>query len=475
MIEIYGLAGNSAINFLDSENDEDQNGGFYSDNEDLRNKVRSGVIGASHQYFFGRDMYTKLSVTASAISNVTSVDTFNTDGSLISRYYGQQFLETRIQVNALINKKFNVHHVLRAGGFVSFRNSDLQDSVYDHSFDGYRDLRNFEGRDILYQPYVNWQYRISDVWEMNTGVHAMVLSTNGNYSVEPRFGLSYRLRPNQSLNFGYGLHSQNAPAVLLYRQVRTEDGGYFTPNKDLEFVKSHHFVVGYDLLFAKGWQFKPEVYYQNIYDATVSSDPSSSSGLNSGSFSLEVPDTATNDGVGYNYGLDITVEKFMDKGLYFLSTISLFESKYQGSDGIWRNTAFNGNYVFNVLGGKEFLLSHTVGEKAKRRTLTVDAKMTTAGGQRYTPLDLSESQLAGEAVYNNELAYSEQFSPYFRADIRVGFKVTGAKVTQEWAVDIQNFTNHKNAFGQGYDASTGDSEITYQLGLFPMFLYRITF
>lgn len=475
VIEVFGLGGNSAIDFLDSENDDSEDGGFYSDNQDLRNKVRSGVIGASHQYFFGKDMYSKVSLAASGISNITSVDTFNTDGSQVSSYYGQHFVESRVQLNAVVNKKFNVHHVLRAGGFVTFINNDLKDSVYDFGFDGFRELRNFVGNDVLYQPYINWQYRINDEWEMNTGLHSMIQNSNGNYSLEPRFGMSYRLRPNQSVNFGYGLHSQNAPAVLLHQEIRLADGSYFAPNKDIDFVKSHHFVLGYNLLFGNGWQFKPEAYYQNIYDATASASPSSFSGLNAGSFSIEIPDTATNNGIGYNYGLDITLEKFMDKGFYLLSTLSLFESKYQGSDEVWRNTAFNGNYVFNALGGKEFVLKYSEGEKAKRQTLTVDAKLTTAGGQRYTPLNLSASQAAGEAVYNDQLAYEEQFDPYFRADIRLGYKVTGNKVTQEWALDIQNITNHKNAFGQSFDAETGQAETTYQLGLFPMVLYRITF
>ncbi|MGK0407795.1 MAG: hypothetical protein ACJAZH_001619, partial [Roseivirga sp.] len=52
---------------------------------------------------------------------------------------------------------------------------------------------------------------------------------------------------------------------------------------------------------------------------------------------------------------------------------------------------------------------------------------------------------------------------------------TASKFTQEWAVDIQNLTNKDNPFGQRFDAATNTIETTYQLGLFPMFLYRLTF
>ena len=38
--------------------------------------------------------------------------------------------------------------------------------------------------------------------------------------------------------------------------------------------------------------------------------------------------------------LELTLERFLDKGFYYLVTASVFESKYKGSDNIWRNTCF---------------------------------------------------------------------------------------------------------------------------------------
>ena len=71
-----------------------------------------------------------------------------------------------------------------------------------------------------------------------------------------------------------------------------------------------------------------------------------------------IPDRTgiTNEGTGRNYGLEVTLEKFFNKGYYYLTTVSLFQSKYTGSDNIERNTAFNSNYVLNALAGKEFNL-----------------------------------------------------------------------------------------------------------------------
>ena len=474
-IDVFALGGISSIEFLDSENEEGEDGGFYSDEQDLYNNTYTGVLGASHQYFFNKDLYSKFSVALSSMGNYTKVDTLNEDRDLLTPVYRQSFREDNLQFSAFINKKINVHHVLRAGAYVTLKNYKLSDSTYDSHMNSFRTLRDQNSNDGQYQPYVNWQYRITDRLEMNTGLHAMMLASNGNYSIEPRFGISYKLTEKQSLNFGYGKHSQVPPAVILYEKLQMADGSYTSPNEGLDFTKSHHLVVGYDLMMKHRMHFKAEAYYQYLYDAVVTIQPGSFSSLNAGGFDFSAPDSVKNGGQGYNYGLDLTLEKFMNKGFYFLSTLSLYQSQYRGSDEVWRNTAFNGNYVANLLGGKEFVLGRKKQNSGKRKTITLDGKVTYAGGQRYTPIDLQQSVAENGAVYDTENAYGAQFEPYFRADIRLGYKVSGKKVTQEFALDVQNVTNHQNPFGVEYSAGSQEVETSYQLGLFPMFLYRITF
>jgi hypothetical protein len=144
-----------------------------------------------------------------------------------------------------------------------------------------------------------------------------------------------------------------------------------------------------------------------------------------------------NDGTGYNYGAELTLEKFYDRGYYFLYTASVFESKYRGSDGVLRNTAFNGNYVLNLLGGKEW----KIGE---RHTLIVDFRGTYSGGKRYIPVDLTASRLS-------------------------------RRVTHEFSVDVQNVTRNLNVFQQAYDLTSGQLNTEYQLRFFVIPQYRILF
>ncbi|MBP9880124.1 MAG: TonB-dependent receptor, partial [Chitinophagales bacterium] len=271
------------------------------------------------------------------------------------------------------------------------------------------------------------------------------------------------------------LHSMMAPIATYFKTVEAGVGNYITPNDSIDFVKAHHIVLGYDLQLSPTIRMKTEVYYQHLYDVLIDKDSSSYSVLNTGSLTFGSPDYLKNSGTGRNYGAELTLEKFMDKGMYFLVTGSLYRSEYTGSDKIERESAFSGNYVTNFVGGKEFtLFPNRVGQKTKK-SIVLDTKFTLAGGQRYTPIDLEESILAGETKYDWDNAYGDQFDDYMRLDLRTAFKMDGKFATQEWAIDIQNITSRQNPLYQRFNPIEGQIDTVYQLGFFLVPQYRITF
>jgi hypothetical protein len=157
-----------------------------------------------------------------------------------------------------------------------------------------------------------------------------------------------------------------------------------------------------------------------------------------------------------------------------LSTISIYESKYKGSDGIERNTAYNGNYTGNLLAGKEWMLG-----KNDNKTLGVGGKITYAGGKRYTPIDTLASFVAEDAIEKMSLTNSAQFKDYFRADLKISYKVNMKKVTHEFAIDLINATGKENVLKKTYVPAIGSQKAEfideYQLGFFPVFYYKIDF
>jgi hypothetical protein len=462
---IFGVGGNSDIAFLDSESEEDN---FFSgEGQDLYNRAAAGVVGLSHTLIYGPKTHGKITLAATGAFTGTEIDSLSRmDGTPIA-WYRQGFTQIRYVGHYQLNHKFNARHLLRVGVMADRQDLDLRDSVRrgDGSF---RRLANFEGTTWLHQAYAQWQYRITDRVVFNLGGHLQYLALNENLAIEPRAGLKIGLDKASSIQIGAGIHHQMQPLVSYFIQTPLANGMPVFTNQDLAFTRSFHTVLGYDRQLGQNIRFRVETYFQYLDQAAVDTRSTSFSMLNAGAdFAFPSNDSLQNVGLGRNYGLELTLEKFFSNQYYFLTTVSLFESQYAGSDGVWRGTAFNGNYVLNGLGGREFRLGSN--------SLSVDAKATWAGGRRFTPIDEAASRVRGEAVLRNDQAWEGQHPDFFRIDLKATFRLNGKKVAQEWSLDMQNLTNRRNVFDQRFVRSTGTLETSYQTGLFPVIQYRALF
>jgi hypothetical protein len=213
---------------------------------------------------------------------------------------------------------------------------------------------------------------------------------------------------------------------------------------------------------------KIEAYYQHLNQVPVERQASFRSLVNYGtSFSNYEYHGLVNEGTAYNLGAEVTLEKFFSNNFYYLFTMSVFDSRYKGSDGVLRSTRFNTNMIANFLGGYEWTLK-------ERNALSVDTRLMWSGGERKVPLDYAASQEKGEAVYDVERAYTERFMNYFRMNFRLSYKIN-RKTNHTFAIDIMNVTNRINHYLALYDEDLNDYEEVSALGMLPTFLWRWNF
>ena len=57
------------------------------------------------------------------------------------------------------------------------------------------------------------------------------------------------------------------------------EGDLIQPNQNLDLIKAHHFVLGYDQLLGKSQRLRLEAYYQRLFHVPVSIDPESTFSL----------------------------------------------------------------------------------------------------------------------------------------------------------------------------------------------------
>lgn len=462
---VFGMGGNSFINFK-GEDEGDSN--LYSDNrQNQQFKSTTGVVGVSHVYFFNEKTQGKAIIAATTGGTDGFIDTLDINGNAY-RFYGVYQRQNKISGHYYVNSKRSARNTVKVGAMYDLFLFDIRDSVrYEGNY--FFSEQDFEGQSGLVQGYMLWQNKPSDRWTINTGIHAQHFLLNSSTAIEPRVGARFATRPGQSLNFGVGLHSQMQPIPTYFSRQELDNGTVVANNKQLDFNKAAHAVVGYDIQLTENLRIKTEVYYQYLYNIAVDRAQTAFSMLNTGA-DFTFPNNAdlVNEGTGSNYGMELTVERFLNKGYYVLFTTSLFESQYKGSDGVERSTAFNGNYVFNFLAGKEF----KIGENS---LLSFDTKFNYAGGRMYTPIDLEASIAAGEEVRPEALSFSKQYDPYARLDFKISYRINHKKFSQSIAFDVRNITNRENIFMQSYNNRSEEIETTYQTGFFPVVLYSVYF
>ncbi len=479
-ISLFGFGGMSHIAFLDSKKDTTkQKIDFYgTEGWDLTNYSNQAMVALTDLLLINAKSYMKLTLAATFHNFYTYKDSVTPITLNTVPFDRSNDLECRLFASAYYNHKFNAHHNLKTGLTATLYYYDVMDSIYKASFDAFIRKNDYRGYSVLLQPYAEWQYKIMETLTLNMGLHGQYYDYNGAYSIEPRVGMKWNPHPLHAISIGMGMHSQMLPVTVFFNQVRLTDGSYQLTNTKLDFTRSLHFILGYDWTISENTRLKLETYYQYLYNIPISeSDSNSYSLLNEGAnFEVRAPDWLINKGTGQNYGVELTVERFLTKGFYYLGTASLYASKYKGSDGVERHTAFSGGYNINLLAGKEFNLKFRKKKPERRKkTFTVNLKTTFNGGQRYSPIDGARSLAAQQNVYIDNLAYSKQFPAYMRTDLKLAYKMNGKKVTIEWSLEITNIFNQKNVFTQTFNRKTGESYFTYQLGRMIIPQYRIIF
>jgi hypothetical protein len=472
---LFGLGGISKIDLLGSEADLDDDDNLYGDeNMDSYPKYRTGIVGASYEHKVSPRTIARLTAGVSATSESFTADSLvrNAEDEVIGRHLRMDadFNTRKYSVNLSTRTKLNAKNSITTGVTADFMTFDLFNRDLYANLGRDTTRLNVDDKATLYQAYATWKHRFNERFLFVAGAHGQYYTLSESSVIEPRINFQYMINLKHSLSIGYGIHNQIQNLTTSFSQTKTESDEMLETNKDLGFTSSQHYVLTYDWNITNNTRLKAETYYQTLDNVPVERDPSSYSALNEGtSFAPTDIDSLVNDGTGKNYGLELTLERFFDKGFYYLITTSLFDSKYKGSDGKERNTAFNTQYVFNILAGKEWKLS------SSGKFLALSLKATTIGGKYLTPIDFEQSQIFGRTVYNREKAFTEKQDPYFRTDLRVSYRKEYKKSTLEISLDMQNITNNKNIFSQDYNPRTNRIVTQYQQAFFPVPYVRFTF
>lgn len=419
-----------------------------------------GATGLSHSISVGQNSTVETSLAATVNYTDWQQQRLNNNVELEPNLSIEN-ITGRFTARSLLDHRFNKRHLNRTGFSIQHLYYDMSVRIAPDDQPPLSTYINGVGSSQLVQAFSQSRLNLSPNITLQAGLHSQWFTLNDEITVELRAGVEWQLTNKSSLNLGYGMHSQLEDLRIYFVQP---DAGY--PNKSLKMAKAHHFVMGYDLNPSQNTRLKVEAYDQELYDVPVIAD-SSFSMLNF------VQDWTFNDplvtnGRGRNYGLEVTMERFLNDGYYYLLTGTIYNSRYKGGDGEWRNTRFDQDLAFNLLGGKEFMW------KDGQRVLGVNGRLSYLGGERYSPIDSEASRNREEVEYIEQRAFEKQFPNRLIADLTVTYRINRSNYASVWALQIKNVLMEKN-LSHDYNFQTNQDDVVKEGTPLPFFSYKIEF
>jgi len=470
-ISLFGLGGISTYQVLAKERDPSNFDIQFTDNANYDFKANMGVLGLAFKRLLGQTGYWHTTIGVSGSKENSTVDSVSTENvAIVLPFQRNRNRFAKIQIHSFVKQKIGKGLTTKTGFLLSRRTFTINEKIRESVSYNLVDFRQGNGQANLMQAYTSWQLRTATETTLTGGIHYQYFGLNKTNSLEFRLGLKQTITPKSQLNFGFGTHGQ-LQRLPIYFVATPSQNGPLLSNFNLDFTRSTHFVLGHDWQWAADWRLKTELYFQSISQVPVH-EPNENTTFSlfneGGDFLISEEDFLVNNGQGYNYGVELTLEKFYQKNYYLLFTTSLFRSRYLAGNGEWYNSKFDAGYIFNLLAGREWSIF-------KNSKILLDLKTTYAGGRRYTPIDLTTSQNVGFPIFFEDQTFALKHKNYFRTDIKITYRLNRPKVSHEVFFNVDNVFNISNVFAEYYSPFAQNVVTINQLGWFPTFQYKMEF
>ena len=422
-----------------------------------------GTVGLRHQITAGERSFVESHLAFSGTDDRISTDYLSDDASVFTPDSRLKKQNGTLTLATSLTHKFSPLATLKVGIsskqlFYKYNLSAAQDYVPST----YARIVNSAGNTHLTEGYAQLKYQLSPSLLANVGLRAHYFGLSKELSLESRAGLAWKLSDKHSLSFGYGKHSQPEDLNVYMIEV-----GGVAVNKDLKLSDAHHFVLGYDWMLTDKLRFKAEAYYQYLWN--IPGEEGTSYSLINLRRALYLNKTLVNNTKGRNYGIDLTLERFLGDNYYYLITGSIFKSEYKAGDNVWRNTRYNKGFVLNALFGKEFYFANN------RKVLDVNTRVSVTGGERYSPILESQSVTQKRVIYDESRAFSEQFRTLTYADLTVNYRINHRKSSSVFSFQMKNVLGAPIYIDHNYNYQTGQIELSKATLVIPNISYKIEF
>lgn len=425
-----------------------------------------GALGVNHLIPVGNFgvLSSSIGATTNLYKNETryfeqDADTLNT--GTLHPHERQQNIESKISLANTLTSTLSPKLINKTGVRVDYITSD----GYSQNVDTLMGPLHYNYKDNIQaynlSAFTQFKYQLLHNLSVNAGVAMTKFELADEIAIEPRFGVQYNPLEKVTLGVAYGRHSKREELkVYSFINPQTQEVN------DMKLSKSDHYVGSLKINLTPNVRLTTEVYYQELFDVPVLQGTSYSFANYTTLWNANAP--IVNTGTGVNKGIDITLERSMVNGFYYMLSGSLYDSKYTDDLGVTRNTLFNRNYMATITAGKEFIVKG-------KNLLGVNFNATYLGGTPLTPYDEQASHEQQKVVYKENELYSIKGDSEIWMNFGITYKIPKKKSIRTWGLDMQNalLTSQMRGYKYNHRLKTIDEDKVFFI--MPNFYYKVSF
>mgnify|MGYP000686784494 CR=1 FL=1 len=345
-----------------------------------------------------------------------------------------------------IENKFRLEHQIKKNRWESMVGFGLEQAKYNtQTYDerlpgGF--ILDYSTDAVYYKAnaFANWVGRFAeDRLKLSLGLRTDIIDFNASTQnplnqLSPRLALSYSINENWTLDGNYGIYYQLPPYTALgYTGM---DGN----NADLSFIQAEHFVLGSSQYWPWNAKTSIEGFYKRYSNYPFLLRDSISLATVGGDFGVIGNQLATSTSNGRAFGLELTYQQKLYKGLFGIAAITLVRSEFQDILGDYVPSSWDNGIIATFTFGKRFGKNYEIGMQYQH-----------LGGAPYTPFDLDKTatiynwDVLGRGIPNYGLLNTQRLGEFDRLNIRIDKKWFLKKVNIDLYFDLQNALAYKVA------------------------------
>ncbi len=250
--------------------------------------------------------------------------------------------------------------------------------------------------------------------------------------ISPRISYSYKLDASGQWkwNQAWGIYYKIPPYTIL----GFEDNLGIWANRDAKYIRSEHFVGGFEYVINESSRISLEAFYKKYSNYPVSVADEVSLANKGGGFEVFGSELIQSNGLGRTQGLELLYQQKFTGKWYGIASFTWFKSEFSGSDLVYRPSLWDNQYLISALGGYKF-----------RNNWEISSRYRYLGRAPFIPTNLVQSLEFYPAIIKDYSSVGQnRLDAYNQVDIRVDKKWSYTSWSLDVFFEVQNILGNAN-------------------------------